>query len=157
MDTLSESDYDNITAIASEICGTKISLVTLIDDKRQWFKSHHGLDVTETHRDVAFCAHAIHDKNNAFIVTDSRIDERFRDNPLVTDDPSVIFYTGIPLIRDQGYPIGTLCVIDNEPKVLSQHQLQSLKALANQVMNLLNLRKTKLTLEKTKASLEEKK
>ena len=69
----------------------------------------------------------------------------------------MIFYAGIPLINDQGYPIGTLCVIDNEPKVLSQHQLYSLKALANQVMNLLNLRKTKLTLEKTKASLEEKK
>jgi len=156
LDTLSELDYDNITAIASQICETKISLVTLIDNNRQWFKSHHGLDVTETPRDLAFCAHAIHDENNVFMVEDARKDKRFHDNPLVTEDPHVIFYAGIPLISDQGYPLGTLCVIDNEPKVLNQSQIQSLKALANQVMNLLNLRKTKLALEKTKVSLEEK-
>lgn len=156
LDTLSEADYDNITAIASEICNTRISLVTLIDNKRQWFKSHHGLDVTETPREVAFCAHAILDEQNVFIVKDAREDERFHDNPLVTDDPHVIFYAGVPLISDQGFPLGTLCVIDDQPKELSEGQISSLKSLANQVMNLLSLRKTKLTLEKTKISLEEK-
>lgn len=156
LDTLSESDYDNITAIASEICHTRISLVTLVDNNRQWFKSHHGLNVRETPREVAFCAHAILDEHNVFIVQDAREDERFHDNPLVTDDPHVIFYAGVPLLSDQGLPLGTLCVIDDQPKELNAGQIQSLKSLANQVMNLLSLRKTKLVLEKTKESLEEK-
>jgi signal transduction histidine kinase len=156
LDTLSETDYDDITAIAAGICGTEISLISLIDDKRQWFKSHHGLDVTETPKEYAFCAHAINDPKNVFTVQDARIDERFHDNPLVTSDPSLVFYAGVPLISDNGLPLGTLCVIDHKPRLLNQSQLQSLRALGRQVMNILNLRKTKLTLEKAFSNLEEK-
>ena len=147
MDTLSEDEYDNITAIAAGICDTPISLVSLIDDKRQWFKSHHGLDVTETPKDYAFCGHAIHDHNEIFMVNDSRLDDRFADNPLVTDNPNVIFYAGVPLMSENDLPLGTLCVIDNKPKELSENQIKLLKALAGQVMIILKLRKAKLTME----------
>lgn len=156
LDTLPEVDYDNITAIAAEICNTEISLISLIDDKRQWFKSHHGLAASETPKEYAFCAHAINDQNNIFIVQDARIDTRFHDNPLVTGEPYVIFYVGVPLISDNGLPLGTLCVIDHQPKSLNDNQIKSLSALANQVMNILNLRKTKLILEKALAGLEER-
>jgi len=156
LDTLSESDFDHLTAIAAEICGTPISLVTLIDSKRQWFKSHHGLEVSETPKEFAFCAHAINDQDNVFIVQDARQDDRFHDNPIVTGAPYVIFYAGVPLISENGYPLGTLCVIDHKPKLLSKSQIKSLRALASQVMNLINLRKTKLSLRKALAKLEEK-
>ncbi len=147
LDTLPEKEYDDITYLASQICGTPISLISLIDDKRQWFKSHHGLDATETPKEIAFCAHAINDKNNIFIINDSRKDERFHDNPLVTDDPYVIFYAGVPLISSDGYPLGTLCVIDNKPNKLDDSQLKALQALTNQLMNLFELRKKSIELQ----------
>jgi len=156
MDTLSEEEYDNLTAIASTICNTSISLVSLIDDTRQWFKSHHGLDATETPKEYAFCGHAINDPQNVLIVNDSREDERFFDNPLVEGDPYVIFYAGVPLVSQAGLPLGTLCVIDNEPKTLSQDQIASLKALANQVIKLLELRKSNLLLEENEKRLNQK-
>ena len=156
LDTLPESDYDNITKIAAEICGTPISLISLIDDKRQWFKSHHGLDATETPKEYAFCGHAINTPNDVFIVQDARKDERFHDNPLVTGDPHVIFYVGVPLVSEAGLPLGTLCVIDHKPNLLSQSQISSLSALSNQVINLLELRKSKQQLERTIMELEEK-
>ncbi len=156
LDTLPESDYDNITKIAAEICGTPISLISLIDDKRQWFKSHHGLDATETPKEYAFCGHAINTPNDVFIVQDARKDERFHDNPLVTGDPHVIFYAGVPLVSEAGLPLGTLCVIDHKPNLLSQSQISSLSALSNQVINLLELRKSKQQLERTIMELEEK-
>lgn len=147
LDTLPEKEYDDITYLASQICGTPISLISLIDDKRQWFKSHHGLDATETPKEIAFCAHAINDKNNIFIINDSRKDERFHDNPLVTDDPYVIFYAGVPLISSDGYPLGTLCVIDNKPNKLDDSQLKALQAFTNQLMNLFELRKKSIELQ----------
>lgn len=156
LDSLPEEDYDNLTAIAAEICGTPISLVSLVDNKRQWFKSHHGLDASETPKEYAFCAHAINDPKNVFIVQDARTDERFHDNPLVTGDPHVIFYAGVPLIGDQGMPLGTLCVIDNKPNLLSKSQLNSLKALSNQVMHLIELRKHKNMLADALINLEQK-
>ena len=156
LDTLPEEDYDNITAIAAEICGTPVSLISLIDDKRQWFKSHHGLDVTETPKEHAFCAHAIHDPYNVFTIQDARLDERFHDNPLVTDDPNVIFYAGVPLISEKGLPLGTLCVIDHKPKELTDGQKRSLASLSKQVMNLLELRKKKAMLERSLEELEKK-
>lgn len=156
LDSLSESDYDNITAIAAEICRTPIALVSLIDERRQWFKSHHGLSVSETPKEYAFCTHAINDPSNVFIVTDARNDIRFHDNPLVTGDPHVIFYAGVPLITENGLPLGTLCVIDNKPHLLSQSQKNSLEALARQVMNLLELRKNRKLLENALNRLEEK-
>ena len=156
LDTLPESDYDNITKIAAEICGTPISLISLIDDKRQWFKSHHGLDATETPKEYAFCGHAINTPNDVFIVQDARKDERFHDNPLVTGDPHVIFYAGVPLVSEAGLPLGTLCVIDHKPNLLSQSQISSLSALSNQVINILELRKSKQQLVRTIMELEEK-
>ena len=156
LDTLPESDYDDLTAIAAEICDSHISLISLIDDNRQWFKSHHGLVASETPKEYAFCAHAINDQENVFVVQDARIDERFHDNPLVIGDPRVIFYAGVPLVSDNDLPLGTLCVIDDKPKVLNQTQIQSLRALGNQVMNILNLRRAKLTLEKALINLGEK-
>ncbi len=156
LDTLPEADFDNLTAIAAEICGTPVSLISLIDNKRQWFKSHHGVDATETPKEYAFCAHAINDPDNVFIVQDARNDERFYDNPLVIGEPYVIFYAGVPFMGEEGLPLGTLCVIDHKPKLLNQSQIRSLSALSNQVSNLLKLRKSKLLLEQALLNLEEK-
>ncbi len=154
LDTLPEEDYDNLTAIAAQICGTPISLVSLLDAKRQWFKSHHGLIAEETPKEYAFCAHAINDQKDIFIVEDARKDARFHDNPLVTDDPNVIFYAGVPLKSEEGLPMGTLCVIDNKPKQLSKEQQNSLRTLAKQVMNLFELRHVKNRLEASLAQLD---
>ncbi|MFD2604877.1 ATP-binding protein [Euzebyella marina] len=148
LDTLPEKDYDNLTKLAAEICQTPISLITLLDDHRQWFKSNHGLNVRQTPKEQAFCSHAIHHKDRVFMVNDSREDERFFDNPLVTGDPNVIFYAGVPLKDSLGLPLGTLCVIDHKPHSLSQSQIEALNILAEQVMNLLELRKSRLELEK---------
>lgn len=156
LDTLPESDYDNLTKLASEICGTPISLISLVDENRQWFKSRHGVDAKETPREQAFCAHAIHDHENVFMIQDARKDERFHDNPLVTGAPNIVFYAGVPLVGKEGLPLGTLCVIDKKPHLLSKSQLESLRALSNQVMNLLALRRNKQILEHSLKSLEEK-
>lgn len=156
LDSLPEEDYDSLTAIASQICNTHISLVSLIDDKRQWFKSHHGLDVEETPKEYAFCAHAINDPHEVFVIEDAREDERFHDNPLVTGAPYVIFYAGVPLVNEEGMPLGTLCVIDKEPKNLNEEQINSLRALSKQVMNLMELRKKNLLLEEAYDYLEER-
>lgn len=156
LDTLPEKEFDDITKIASQICETSISLISLIDDKRQWFKSHHGVEATETPKDVAFCAHAINDKSHPLVVTDSRTDERFFDNPLVTGDPHVIFYTGVPLVSPEGFALGTLCVIDDKPKVLSSSQMESLEALGSQVIRLFELRKKNMQLNKLQQTLMER-
>ena len=156
LDTLPEEDYNTLTALAAEICGTPISLVSLLDNERQWFKSRFGLDASETPKEYAFCAHAINEGDDIFIVQDSRTDIRFHDNPLVVGEPKVIFYAGVPLSCPEGLPLGSLCVIDHKPRLLSQGQILSLKALSKQVMNLLQLRKTNLQLKRTMVELEEK-
>lgn len=156
LDTLPEIDYDNLTAIAAEICGTPISLISFVDKERQWFKSHYGLDVSETSRDYSFCAHAINDPDTIFIVGDSRKDKRFYDSPIVSGNPNVIFYAGVPLINENGLPLGTLCVIDHEPKTLTQNQIRSLKALSDQTMKLLDLRLKSIELETAMVKLEKK-
>lgn len=139
LDTLEEQAYDDLTYLAAQICGTPIALVSLVDTDRQWFKSHYGLDATETPRDLAFCAHAILN-DDLFLVNDSSHDQRFFDNPLVTGEPHVKFYAGAPLIMGDNIRIGTLCVIDHVAKTITAEQMLALKALARQVVSQLDLR-----------------
>lgn len=155
LDTESEEDFDNLTSMAAEICQTPIALVSLIDEKRQWFKSNHGLSAKETSRDLAFCAHAILNPEEVFIVPNALEDERFHDNDLTIGSPNVIFYAGVPLVGSEGLPLGTLCVIDHQPKELSEKQIQALVILAKQAMNLLELRRKKIQLEEAVSELEE--
>lgn len=155
LDSLPEEDYDDITRLASEICQTPISLISLIDDSRQWFKSNHGLAVRETPRDYAFCTHGILNPFEVLVVNDSREDIRFAGNPLVTGDPYVIFYAGVPLVDKNGFALGSLCVIDHESKQLKQTQLDALKILAKQVVNLLEMRRSNKALLKLKNLLEQ--
>ena len=153
-DTLPEKEYDDITQLASQICGTSISTISLIDEKRQWFKSKVGLGIDETSKEISFCGHAIMEPDKIFTVKDSRLDARFQDNPLVIGEPHVIFYTGVPLVSQDGFALGTLCVIDDQPKELNQDQLLALKALSNQVVSLFELRKSKMQLERLTNDLE---
>ncbi|WP_207434946.1 sensor histidine kinase [Sabulibacter ruber] len=148
LDSLPEKDFDDLTKMASAICQTPISLITFIDANRQWFKSTLGIEGTETPRELAFCAHAIKEPTQPLIVPDASKDERFHDNPFVTGEPNVTFYAGVPLCSPEGYAMGTLCVIDSKPHALSATQLEALKALANQVVSQLELRKKNRELEK---------
>lgn len=147
LDTLSEEVYDDITRIATEITGTPIALLSLIDTDRQWFKSKQGLSAQQTPREYSFCAHAILDPNETFIVEDARFDERFHDNPLTTGDPHVVFYAGVPVLAANGQPLGTLCVIDNRPRTLPDNKLIALRALAKLVNVHFELRRTLFELE----------
>ena len=156
LDSLPEADYENLTLIASQICETPIALITFIDQDRQWFKSHPGLSISETARDYSFCGHAINDSKNVFIVPDARADIRFHDNPIVTGQPNVVFYAGIPLRNEGGLPLGTICVIDHKPRELSKEQIIALKALSEQTMKLLELRFNKNELENALLDLEKK-
>jgi diguanylate cyclase (GGDEF)-like protein len=141
LDTLPEQSFDDLTFLASEICGTPVALISLIDEERQWFKSKLGIEVAETPRDLAFCSHAIIDPGQLLIVDDASQDPRFADNPLVTSAPFIRFYAGAPLVTSQGDGLGTLCVIDKIPRQLSEAQQRALAALSRQAMANLELRK----------------
>lgn len=140
LDTQSEAEFDRITELASLICDAPISLLSLIDEKRQWFKSKVGLDINETSRDIAFCNYTVL-KREHFEVEDATQDERFRKNPLVTGDPNIRFYAGYPLMDQQGYALGSLCVIDHHSRQLSPKQKKALQLLADEAIVLITNRR----------------
>lgn len=140
LDTPAEQAYDDFTLLASSICQAPISLISLIDAERQWFKSKIGLDVSQSTRDIAFCGHIIL-SDRTLIIKDTLHDERFCYNPLVTSAPYIRFYAGAPLITPAGYILGSLCVIDRQPRELSSSQKMALEALARQVVTQLELRR----------------
>jgi anti-sigma regulatory factor (Ser/Thr protein kinase) len=150
LDTEPEQAFDDLTLIASQICGTPIALISLVDENRQWFKSRVGVNVQETPRSVSFCAHAIQ-QTGIFVVPDALNDARFRDNPLVQGDPHFRFYAGKPLTTPEGHALGTLCVADYQPRTLTQAQKDALEALQRQVEALLELRRN---LDELRVALE---
>lgn len=155
LDTPEEKDFDDIVKLASEICKVPMSLITLIDMDRQWFKAKIGIEGTQTTRDEAFCAHAILD-NNPLIVKDAKKDERFFDNPNVLNDPNVRFYCGFPLITPKGFKLGTLCVIDSKPRTINDFQKRALTILSQQVVDKLELRLKMNELKSVYKTLDEK-
>lgn len=155
LDTLPEAAYDAVTQLAASICDVPIALISIVDRDRQWFKSRVGLDAAETSRDLAFCAHAILEPEHLLVVPDATVDARFSENPLVTGDPNIRFYAGAPLVTSTGNALGTICVIDRTPRDLTPDQHAALRALAVQVMALLELRWTVMELEDKQRELEE--
>ncbi|MFD1139894.1 PAS domain-containing protein [Larkinella insperata] len=149
LDSLPEQDYEDITLLAAQICQAPIALISLVDEGRQWFKSNHGLDIRETPRNHSFCAQAINNPTQTLVVPDARQDQRFADNPLVAGDPHIVFYAGAPLVDENGFALGSLCVIDQQPRQLTPSQLTALQALSRQVVRLLELRRQTKALQES--------
>src|SRR4051794_14644444 len=154
LDSAPEQDFDDIVGLASTVCGTPMSLVTLVDTDRQWFKARVGTDLSETSRDLSFCAHAILGRD-LLVVPDATKDARFADNPSVDMDGGIRFYAGAPLVTTDGYALGTLCVMDKSPRSLDVEQRQALRALARQVTSQMELRRHSIALANTTARLQE--
>ncbi|HEV3375378.1 MAG TPA: GAF domain-containing protein [Candidatus Acidoferrum sp.] len=146
LDTEPEKAFDDLALLASYICKTPIAWISLIDEDRQWFKSKVGVSISETPRDIAFCNVAIQ-QADVFVVPDTLQDERFRNNPLVVSDPRIRFYAGAPLISEEGYALGTLCVVDRAPREFTTEQREALKALTRLVLAQMEFRRN-LTLLK---------
>ena len=153
LDSLPEQEYDDITQLAGQFCGTPIALISLVDAERQWFKANQGLPVHQTPRDQSFCAHNLHHPSGPLIVADARLDERFAHNPLVTGQPHIVFYAGVPLVDPQGHTLGSLCVIDEQVRQLTPDQVGALTRLARQVMSLLKLRQTNRALGEAEGNI----
>lgn len=153
MDSGEDREFDAIASIASVICGIPISLITFIDENRQWFKSHIGTDLTENLRELSFCTHAIASGDEIMIVPDATKDIRFADNPIVTGPTKIVFYAGVALVNDDGLALGTICVLDQKVHELSNEQTEALKSLGKQVVDKIELRRKVEHLEKTNREL----
>ena len=140
-DTEEEADFDALASLASSICQIPIALITFIDEERQWFKSHHGTEIKENRREWSFCTHTIASDEEITIVADPNSDARFVNNPMVTGPTKVGFYAGVPLVNEDGFAIGTLCVLDQVTHSLSTQQVFALKTLARQIVDKLELRR----------------
>lgn len=146
LDTEPEKAFDDLALLASYVCKTPIALISLVDEDRQWFKSKIGVNVSETPRDIAFCSVAIQ-QPDVMVVPDTLLDERFRNNPLVVSDPRIRFYAGAPLITEEGYALGTLCVVDRTPREFTSDQIEALKALSRLVLAQLEFRRNLVLLK----------
>jgi GAF domain-containing protein len=146
LDTDPELAFDDLTLLASFVCKTPIALISLIDGDRQWFKSRIGLDVAETSREVALCSTAIL-QPDVFVIPDALADERFRNNPLVAAEPHIRFYAGAPLVTEDGYALGTLCVIDQKPRDMAPDEKDALRALSRLVLAQLEFRRNLILLK----------
>lgn len=146
LDSEPEQYFDDLTLLASYVCKTPIALISLIDENRQWFKSKVGISAQETRRDIAFCSVAIQ-QPDLFVVPDALADDRFRNNPLVVSDPHIRFYAGMPLVNEDGYALGTLCVVDTTPRRLDPDQESALKALSRLVLAQLEFRRNLILLK----------
>ena len=140
LDTEPEQAFDDLTHLASFVCKTPIALISLVDEDRQWFKSKIGMDACQTSRDIAFCSVAIQ-QTDVMVVPDTLQDERFRNNPLVVSGPRIRFYAGAPLINEEGYALGTLCVVDRTPREFGADQKEALQALGRLVLAQLEFRR----------------
>ncbi len=154
LDTPPEKAFDDLVRLAAYICGTSISLVSLIDAERQWFKANLGLEqFSETHRDAAFCQYAML-SDDVFEVRDTTLDPLFQQNPLVVNNPNIRFYAGAALVSPEGLPLGTICALDTEPRALTDQQRDAMRILAREVVAHLELRRARLQLEQEQQKLE---
>jgi GAF domain-containing protein len=153
LDTAPEQVFDDITKLAAFICGAPIAIMSLIDQERQWFKSRVGMQVEQTPREQALCAHTIL-KKEILEIEDTQSDRRFADNPLVLNAPHIRFYAGAPLLTQEGHALGSLCVIDRHPRKLSTEQRDCLERLARQAMTNLELRRVSADLAEAAANIK---
>ena len=155
LDTLYEDEFNDVVKLAATICRTPIALISLIDAQRQWFKAKVGIDSNEFPREISFCGHTIAAETAVFEITDATQDERFLDNPLVTGDPYIRFYAGVPLINGNGYKMGTISVLDTKPGELNEEQIYTLQSLARQVVKLLDQNLLNKQLEQQSIKLQQ--
>jgi len=139
LDSEPEQSFDDLVTLAAHVCQTPMATLSLVDDHRQWFKSKLGVEVKETPRECSICAHAIQQRD-LFIVSDTLEDPRFRENPLVTAEPYIRFYAGTPLVNEDGFALGTLCVLDREPRQLDAEQKEAINALGRLALRQMELR-----------------
>ncbi len=155
LDTSYEDEFNDVVKLAATICRTPIALISLIDAQRQWFKARVGIDATEFPRNISFCGHTIATDALVFEVNDATQDERFLDNPLVTGDPFIRFYAGVPLINSNGFKMGTIAVFDTRPGTLNEEQIYTLQSLARQVVKLLDQNLLNKQLEQQRIKLQQ--
>ena len=151
-----EDNFDNITRLASFICKTPVSLITVLSSDKQYFKASVGTELTEAARNISHCTHAILNPEELLEIPDTREDERFANNPYTTAEQPILFYAGMPIKAPNGAALGTLCVLDTQPRQLQEDERAALKSLAHQVENLLELRRQNLDLKKTKDELKQR-